>query len=163
MEWLVKGCYSCISDDRKGVLDQIFKGRISSQYKKCSCCCSRGCWRWGACCFFEARWYAGQWSSEKGSSIWSLFFSLELTFLNWMHLLLWYILHLILYISFVQIRRVDPTVDMEADEGDDYIHLPVHLVAHPYSAGLLLEYGSECFLFVEALFVCFVLDILFLI
>jgi hypothetical protein len=26
---------------------------------------------------------------------------------------------------FMQIRRVDPTLDMEADEGDDYIHLPV--------------------------------------
>ncbi|KAG8365185.1 hypothetical protein BUALT_Bualt18G0078100 [Buddleja alternifolia] len=25
-----------------------------------------------------------------------------------------------------KIRRVDPTVDMEADEGDDYIHLPDH-------------------------------------
>lgn len=25
----------------------------------------------------------------------------------------------------LQIRRVDPTLDMEADEGDDYTHLPV--------------------------------------
>lgn len=25
----------------------------------------------------------------------------------------------------LQIRRVDPTLDMEADQGDDYMHLPV--------------------------------------
>lgn len=32
-----------------------------------------------------------------------------------------------LYILYsFQIRRVDPTLDMEADEGDDYMHLPVH-------------------------------------
>lgn len=27
--------------------------------------------------------------------------------------------------SCLQIRRVDPTLDMEADQGDDYSHLPV--------------------------------------
>lgn len=27
--------------------------------------------------------------------------------------------------SRLQIRRVDPTLDMEADQGDDYTHLPV--------------------------------------
>lgn len=27
--------------------------------------------------------------------------------------------------SYLQIRRVDPTLDMEADQGDDYTHLPV--------------------------------------
>lgn len=25
----------------------------------------------------------------------------------------------------LQVRRVDPTLDMEADQGDDYTHLPV--------------------------------------
>ncbi|KAL6975137.1 hypothetical protein U1Q18_023932 [Sarracenia purpurea var. burkii] len=29
-----------------------------------------------------------------------------------------------------KIRRVDPTLDMEADEGDDYIHLPDHGISH---------------------------------
>lgn len=28
-------------------------------------------------------------------------------------------------ISCLQIRKVDPTLDMEADEGDDYTHIPV--------------------------------------
>jgi transcription initiation factor TFIIH subunit 1 len=29
------------------------------------------------------------------------------------------------YCVFLQVRRVDPTLDMEADQGDDYTHLPV--------------------------------------
>lgn len=32
--------------------------------------------------------------------------------------------HLFYYES-VQVRRVDPSLDMEADQGDDYTHLPV--------------------------------------
>ncbi|KAI3849504.1 hypothetical protein MKX03_021490 [Papaver bracteatum] len=32
-----------------------------------------------------------------------------------------------------RIRRVDPTLDMEADEGDDYIHLPDHGIFHDRS------------------------------
>lgn len=31
------------------------------------------------------------------------------------------------FCSSLQIKRVDPTLDMEADAGDDYIHLPVRL------------------------------------
>jgi len=32
--------------------------------------------------------------------------------------------HLYHYVC-LQVRRVDPTLDMEADQGDDYTHLPV--------------------------------------
>lgn len=33
----------------------------------------------------------------------------------------------------LQIRRVDPTLDMEADEGDDYTHLPVHQMTSDFT------------------------------
>lgn len=33
---------------------------------------------------------------------------------------------LIHFVSFLQIQRVDPTLDMEADLGDDYMHRPVN-------------------------------------
>ncbi|CAN6441341.1 unnamed protein product [Victoria cruziana] len=34
-----------------------------------------------------------------------------------------------------KIRRVDPTVDMEADTGDDYMHLPGHGILHDGNVG----------------------------
>ena len=36
-----------------------------------------------------------------------------------------YVIYRVLQIQHMQIRRVDPTLDIEADEGDDYTHLPV--------------------------------------
>lgn len=66
---------------------------------------------------------------RKVSSFVTLCFHHELAFFSWNAfcfqgtVFVWP--HLLL---FNQIRRVDPTVDIEADEGDDYTHLPVNLI-----------------------------------
>ncbi|XP_070006723.1 uncharacterized protein LOC107765249 isoform X4 [Nicotiana tabacum] len=70
-----------LSDDRKGILDQIFKSRIPPQYEK-------------HCCRFLKQD------------------------------------DLLAYEARKKIRRVDPTLDMEPDEGDDYIHLQDHGLPH---------------------------------
>ena len=49
-----------------------------------------------------------------------------------------------------KVRRVDPTLDMEADQGDDYTHLPVWImessvmVARKYLKLKILYIGEHC-------------------
>ncbi|XP_070006721.1 uncharacterized protein LOC107765249 isoform X2 [Nicotiana tabacum] len=132
-----------LSDDRKGILDQIFKSRIPPQYEK-HCCRFL---KQDDLLAYEARKkvctsdftnfnYLTIDIQNLRSEVYitalslppSCYLSISVIFpleRKWKEK----IVSLNDWSSF-QIRRVDPTLDMEPDEGDDYIHLQDHGLPH---------------------------------